>query len=118
MSNCKHFPDADDHCFVCQCDEEEASREADRIANEATVSQAHLDVDDDSGYVTIVRSLWGPSLLGIRRKVRELRWHREIHSPYDCTGICFHQGCKLLKVYRAYAGQYVAIVEITRSYDV
>lgn len=82
-------------------------------------AEDHLYVEDDMGSRTEVSTLYSSTLLGIRRGVRELNPGRiPIYSPYDCTGkLCF-QGCKLLKVYRTYVGQYVAVVEIRKTFDV
>jgi hypothetical protein len=86
---------------------------------EARVSEQSLYVEDDMGSRTDVFAIYSGTLLGIRRKFRELNRGRiPIYSPYDCTGLLCWQGAKLLKVYRNYAGDYVAIVEVRRSYDV
>lgn len=83
------------------------------------VSQARLTVDDDMGTETYIRTIQTETCLGLRRAVRELNPGRiPIYSPYDCTGLVCWQGCKLLKVYRAYSGFYVGVVELTVSRDV
>lgn len=86
---------------------------------EAKLATAVLHVEDDMGYRTDVQMLYSGSLLAIRRAVRELNpGHIPIYSDYDCTGkLCF-QSCKLLKVYRQYAGGFVAVVEIRKTFDV
>lgn len=118
MSNCKHFPLADDHCLVCE-EAEDARIEMDSIINEAHVATAHLDIDNDYGTRTSIHSVFDPTLLGIRRKFRELNMgHIPIYSPYDCTGQLCAQWCKFLKIYRTGTGSYVAVVEIARTYDV
>lgn len=93
--------------------------EAEREAQRPVVSDDKLPIDDDMGTETYIRTIRGPSLLGIRRVVRELNPGRiPIYSDYDCTGLVCWQGCKFLKVYRCYTGFYVAVVEITISRDV
>lgn len=112
MSNCKHFPNADDHCLVCE--EEDRRREI-----PVHVSDTKLSIDDDMGTETYIRTIRTQSYLALRRAVRELNPGRiPIYSPYDCTGLVCWQGCKFLKVYRCYAGFLVGVVEITVTRDV
>lgn len=116
MSNCKHFPDADDHCLVC---EEEDNRVEEENRHRAFVSQDCLRIDDDMGTETYIKTIRCDTLLGIRRAVRELNpGSIPIHSPYDCTGLVCHQSCKFLKIYRCYTGFYVAVVELHVTRDV
>lgn len=111
MSNCKHFPQADDHCLVCEAD--------DPRDIPVYISPEKLSIDDDMGTETYIRTIRSQSYLGIRRAVRDMNPGRiPIYSPYDCTGLVCWQGCKFLKLYRCYAGFYVAVVELTVSRDV
>jgi hypothetical protein len=83
------------------------------------VSDKRLSIDDDMGTETYIKTIRSQSYLGIRRAVRDLNpGHIPIYSPYDCTGLVCWQGCKFLKLYRCYAGFYVAVVELTVSRDV
>lgn len=83
------------------------------------VSADRLTIDDDMGTDTYIRTIRTETLLNLRRALRELNPGRiPIYSPYDCTGLVCWQGCKLLKVYRCYAGFYVGVVEITVMRDV
>lgn len=85
----------------------------------ARASEQQLIVDDDMGYVTTIRALYGDTFLSLRRAVREMNCGTiPIYSDYDCTGLLCGQWCKFIKVYRAYGGKWIGIVEIRRSYDV
>lgn len=82
------------------------------------VSQDRLTIDNDYGSETFIKTIDAPSLLGLRRAVRELNLGTiPIYSDYDCTGLVCGQYCKFLKIYKAGHG-YVAVVEITVARDV
>jgi len=86
---------------------------------EAVVSQTDLCIDDDMGSRTSIRTITSSSLLSIRRTIRDLNPGRiPIYSDYDCTGLLCYQSCKIIKLYRSYAGEYVALVECHAAHDV
>lgn len=82
-----------------------------------THSQSLSWNDDGFGSPQKIEVVWSDSFLGLRQAIRDRRWTRDICSPYDCTGLMFAQGCKVLHVAKTDAG-HSAVLLTTSSYDV
>jgi hypothetical protein len=73
--------------------------------------------DDGFGSPSHVEVVHADTFLELRNAIRDRRWKREIHSPYDCTGICFASNAKILHAARTDA-YFSAVLLVTRHFDV
>jgi hypothetical protein len=85
--------------------------------SDPTYSQPLMWNDDGYGSPSRIVVVTADSFAGLREAIRLQRWSREIHSPYDCTGIEFCRTAKILHVGETDAG-HSAVLLITSHYDV
>lgn len=128
LANCLGLGSADEHLFdpnltVDQldwlkdyCRRWDEAVEQERRDREPTIS-SELHIEEHYGTTTSIRTVTTRTLLDLRRYVRDHNGTIPIYSDYDCTGLICGMGCKMLKIYKTYAG-YTAVLECSVTRDV